>query len=160
MSSFIFCHNSSVLPEVVQCQLRGFYSCSGQCHRTPWHQTSCEWLQPPSLSVYLAGDIPEIFQMCLLPSAANGKQSLQNKQEVWSENRAWLTVSVEHSPASTGVLQGNLRKFSHQAPESRKITRAQGSRLRKNPSIEKLTCFMTTEHKRVSKSSRNKIRWS
>lgn len=51
MSSCIFCRNRSVLPEIVQCQLGQFYSCTGhedQCHRIPWHHNSCDWLQPVS----------------------------------------------------------------------------------------------------------------
>lgn len=61
-----------------------------QWHRSPWHQTSRERLQPVSLSVYLAGATQDIIQTCLALSAANGKQCCKISKR--SEMKNWTST--------------------------------------------------------------------
>lgn len=104
---------------------------SQRLSRCAWGALSCQW------------------------KTVTAKQARDLKWEVsLAHGCLWNTAAL------TGVLKGSHRKFPRQAPKSWEITRAKGSCLKKNPIHCKAHLFYENKSTRVSKSSRNKIRWS
>lgn len=139
------------------CQLRGFLF----LQRSP-RSVRQNSLTPDSLWV-TAAPLP----LCL-PGWRHPRGFLDVPGETVTAKQArdlkW-EVSLAHgclwnTAALTGVLKGSHRKFPRQAPKSWEITRAKGSCLKKNPIHCKAHLFYENKSTRVSKSSRNKIRWN